>query len=312
MKDPDLGRLEPVDLETAWDNEPAGFTPWLAEPENLRLLGDAVGCELELEALEMPVGSFRADIVCRDAGTGTRVLIENQLDRSDHGHLGQTFTYAAGLDAADVVWLAQRFTDEHRRALDWLNRIAGGAVRFFGLEIELWRIDGSRAAPRFNVVCGPSDDALSRGAARFPREESGHRGYWSGVLERLDSADGPVSGKRQPPDKRRMVFRGGRKGFDIVVTAPRWKSRLGVQLYIRGNDARRRFALLEAQKAEIERELGYALTWDERPRERACIVSLYLHGADPDNEADWPRQHDWIASHVNDIYRVFAWRVKTM
>ena len=100
MSDHALSRLEPVDLETVWDNEPAAFTPWLAEEENLRILGDALGFDLELEALERTVGPFRADIACHDTCIGERVLIENQLGRSDHVHLGRTFTYAAGLDAA--------------------------------------------------------------------------------------------------------------------------------------------------------------------------------------------------------------------
>ena len=159
MDDLNLGRLEPVDIDTVWDSEPAGFTPWLARAENLGTLGAALGLRLELEAQEMAVGALRADLVCRDADTGRPVLIENQLGRSDHAHLGQTIAYAAGIDAAAVIWLARRFSDEHRLALGWLNGIAGDKTRFFGLEIELWKIDDSRAAPRFDVVSGPGSGA---------------------------------------------------------------------------------------------------------------------------------------------------------
>src|ERR1700690_2731972 len=111
-----LGRLVKVELREAWISESTDFTPWLALPENIRLLGEAIGMELEVEAQEKEVGPFRADILCRDTGTG--VLIENQLERTDHTHLGQLVTYAAGLDAVTIVWLAQRFTEEHRAALD--------------------------------------------------------------------------------------------------------------------------------------------------------------------------------------------------
>ncbi len=149
-----LGRLERVELRQVWTGEAADFPPWLAQ--NIAVLGDALNLELELEAQEQPVGPFRADILCKDTATGQWVLIENQLARTDHTHLGQLLTYAAGLDAVTVVWVAARFTDEHRAALDWLNAHTGEDIDFFGLEIELWRIGSSPIAPKFNVVSKPN------------------------------------------------------------------------------------------------------------------------------------------------------------
>src|SRR5438874_2064357 len=152
-----LGRLEKVDLRTVWTNEAGDFTPWLGREENLRLLGDAIDIELEPEAQEKYVGPFRADLLCKDAATGDWVLIENQLERTDHTHLGQLLTYAAGLQAVTIVWVAERFTDEHRATLDWLNEITDDQINFFGLEIELWRIADSPVAPKFNIVSQPND-----------------------------------------------------------------------------------------------------------------------------------------------------------
>ena len=103
------------------------------------------------------MGPFRADLLCKDTATGDWVLIENQLERSDHGHLGQLLTYAAGLKAVTIVWIAEQFTEEHRATLDWLNEITGEQFSFFALEIELWRIGGSPVAPKFNVACRPND-----------------------------------------------------------------------------------------------------------------------------------------------------------
>ena len=113
MKDQALGRLIRVDLRDIWTREDNDFTPWLAREENLVILGETLGIDLELEAQEKAVGPFRADVLCKDIGTGTWVLIENQLERTDHGHLGQLLTYASGLEAVTVVWIAARFTDEH-------------------------------------------------------------------------------------------------------------------------------------------------------------------------------------------------------
>src|SRR5437879_13375183 len=121
MSDVKLGRLEKIDLRKVWASESGNFTPWLARPENVSLLSEAIGIALEVEAQEKNVGPFRADILCKDKDDGTWVLIENQLERTDHAHLGQLLTYATGLEAATIVWVAQTFTAEHRATLDWLN-----------------------------------------------------------------------------------------------------------------------------------------------------------------------------------------------
>ena len=152
-----LGRLEQIDLREAWESEPGHFTPWLAQDENLRLLGETIGIDLECEAQEKKVGLFRADILCKNMATDEWVLIENQLERSDHTHLGQLLTYAAGLNTVTIVWIARQFTDEHRAALDWLNEHTSDKISFFALEVELWRIGDSPIAPKFNIVCKPND-----------------------------------------------------------------------------------------------------------------------------------------------------------
>src|SRR5690242_9746546 len=152
-----LGRLAKVELRDIWASEATSFTPWLAREENLAVLAETLGLELELEAQEKAVGPFRADILCKELGTNSWVLVENQLERTDHCHLGQLLTYASGLEAVTIVWIAARFTEEHRSTLDWLNKITDDSFRFFGLEVELWRIGSSPAAPKFNIVSKPND-----------------------------------------------------------------------------------------------------------------------------------------------------------
>ena len=137
------------------DNRIRRFYPWLAKEENLSLLGETIGIELELESQEKDVGPFRADILCKDTATDNWVLIENQLERTDHTHLGQLLTYAAGLNAVTIVWIAERFTAEHRAALDWLNEKTDEKINFFGLEIELWQIGDSPIAPNLILSVNP-------------------------------------------------------------------------------------------------------------------------------------------------------------
>ena len=152
-----LGRLEKVPLRDFWKHEAADFTPWLAAEENISLLEEVIGLELAVEAQEQRVGPFRADLLCKDTGSNQWVLIENQIESTDHRHLGQLLTYAAGLEAVTIVWIAERFTEEHRAALDWLNQITDERFTFFGLEIELWRIGDSPIAPKFNLISKPNN-----------------------------------------------------------------------------------------------------------------------------------------------------------
>ena len=157
MDDGPFGDLDPVDPATVWKSEPTEFIPWLASAKRLAHLSRALGLDLEPMAQEAPVGRFRADLVCRDRGSGTGVVIEAQLGPGDHSHLGQPLTYALGLSAGTVVWLATRFHAEHRVALDGLNEITDGKIRCFAVAMDLWRIGDSHAAPQFTVFAAPPD-----------------------------------------------------------------------------------------------------------------------------------------------------------
>src|SRR4029077_1332791 len=174
-------------------------------PENLAILADTLGLELELEAQERPVGPFRADILCKDVATDRWVLIENQLERTDHSHLGQLLTYASGLEAVTIVWIAARFTEEHRSTLDWLNKITDESFRFFGLEVELWRIGTSAAAPKFNLVSKPNEWSHSVAQAARAIDEAElsetrvmQRAYWAAFDKILAASRGPVTGGKKP------------------------------------------------------------------------------------------------------------------
>ena len=164
MNDRTLGRLTPVELRDIWSSEASDFTPWLVREENLSILGEVLGVELELEAQERAVGPFRADILCKEIGSGTWVLVENQLERSDHLHLGQLLTYASGLEAVTIVWIAARFTEEHRSTLDWLNRITDESFRFFGL-----RSSCGELASRLRRRSSTSSRSRTTGHARVRR-----------------------------------------------------------------------------------------------------------------------------------------------
>jgi hypothetical protein len=314
-----LGRLERVELRDIWTSEASDFTPWLARAENLSVLGEALGMELELEAQERNVGPFRADILCKEIGTDRWVLVENQLERTDHGHLGQLLTYASGLEAVTIVWIAARFTEEHRSTLDWLNRITDESFRFFGLEVELWKIGESPAAPKFNVISKPNDWSQSVAQAARAIDEADlsetrtvQKAYWSALNPVLSAAAGPVSGNRKAQPQSWMAYPIGRTFFALGAVMVRPKNQIRAELYISGGDAKRFFVLLRAQKEQVERELGYALEWEELPSKRDCRIACYLNDLDPEDESDWPRQHEWLAKRLNDFHRVFSQRVRAL
>jgi len=208
-----LSRLKKVQLRKAWVSESSDFTPWLAEAKNLALLGETLEMNLELEAQEKNVGPFRADILCRDLGNDSYVLIENQLERTDHSHLGQLLTYAAGLSAVSIIWVAERFTDEHRAALDWLNEKTPEGINFFGLEVELWQIGDSPFAPKFNIVSKPNEWTRSLIETRKNTELGQFcLEYWTGVFERVAKA-GILQATAKPMRRKDTKFDVGWKHF---------------------------------------------------------------------------------------------------
>lgn len=314
-----LGRLTRVDLRDIWISEASDFTPWLAREDNLAVLAETLSIDLELEAQEKAVGPFRADVLCKDIGSGSWVLVENQLERTDHSHLSQLLTYASGLEAVTIVWIAARFTEEHRSTLDLLNKITDESFRFFGLEVELWKIGDSPAAPKFNIVSKPNDWSRSVAQAARAIDDTElsetrltQRAYWTAFHEVLDRAAGPVLGNRKPQPQSWMAYSIGRSGFHVGAVMIRLKRQIRAELYIAGNDAKAFFHLLREQQQSIEHALGYKLDWEELPARRDSRVSVSLTDVDPEDEKDWSRQHAWLADKLNEMHRVFLTRVREL
>ena len=321
----EFGRLERVGLRQAWTHEATGFTPWLALPDNLKLLGDTIGIDLELEAQEANVGPFRADILCKDTLTDHWVLIENQLERTDHTHLGQLLTYAAGLKAVTIVWIANAFTSEHRAALDWLNEITDSKFNFFGLEVQLWRIGDSQVAPKFNAVCSPNNwsKTVAEGAAKVEAGAltEGRRlqlAFWTGFsdfLLRNESRVRPVS----PQPQQWLSFGIGRAGCSLhtIASLKNSESRsadsneVRVQLELKNDLSKPWFDELYRDADAIASELGYAPTWRRLDNSQSSLISV-RRVCDLRDENSWPELYAWLLERLNDFHRVFQSRVKAL
>lgn len=310
-----LSKLERVSLREAWKHEAGEFTPWLAETENLNALADALGVsELVLVSTEHWVGDFKLDILCTDGDE--QVIIENQLDETDHKHLGQILAYAAGVGAKKVVWVAESFRPEHVAALQFLNENTTESLGFFGVQIELWRIGSSPLAPKFEVVVKPNDWAkMGREQARAVSSASPtkqlQQKFWTALIERL-AKNAPQIRPQKPRPQHWLNNSIGRSGFGLNITANTRDERLGVELWIPGAEAKKHFADLVAQKKGIEEKLGFELDWQELPDAKACRIATWYSHASIEDESRWDEYLNWLTERLVKMDQVLRRIVKAL
>lgn len=313
-----LDRLKRVDLREVWEDEASKFTPWLAQEDNLDLLGDTIGIDLELEATEKDVGPFRADILCKDTVTEHWVLIENQLAKTDHGHLGQLLTYAAGLNAVTIVWIAAPFTDEHRATLDWLNDITDDDFRFFGLEIEAWRIGDSLPAPKFNIISKPNDWSRSLGQAarqmstgELTNTQGVYLRYWMKFREHLSETGSPLRPRSARPSHY-FDFSIGKTGYWVSAVVSAQEKWIGVMLNISDDPDSSIIGQLAGEKETIEAGIGASLEWREMRNRKASRIVLRRSETDPLDQADWSSQFEWLDDALRKFESAFRQRVRKL
>ncbi len=307
-------------MRKTWFDEARDFTPWLARPENLSVLSEYLGMGedgLELESVEKFVGPYRADILCKSTSNGEWILIENQLERTDHNHLGQLIVYAAGLEAKTIIWISKQVSPEHKAAMEWLNQISDGGPSFFALEIELWRIGGSELAPRFNVVVSPNDWTRSAATAKKGLETNElselrqkQLRYWQefeGLIAKSGGAIRPV--KAQP---QIWVSHGiGKTGVSLNASLSFRENWVRAEIYLGGRTAQTFFDQLIEEREDIESEFGVPLDWYDGAEmdRRISVKKIFASVADPDS---WYEQHTWLFEQLTSLHRVFRERVRKL
>lgn len=312
---PPLCKLKRVPLRQAWKHEANDFTPWLAEDDNLEALADALGIsELELVATEHWVGDFKLDILCTDGDE--QVVIENQLEETDHKHLGQILAYAAGVDARKVIWIAESFRPEHLAALQFLNVNTNDELSFFGVQIELWRIGDSPLAPKFEVVVKPNNWARAgreqaRAVSAATPLKQLQLKFWTALVERLGK-DATQIRPAKPGPYHWLNTSIGRSGFGLNITANTRDERLGVELYLSGTEAKRQFSNLLLKKDQIEAELCYLLDWQELPNKTASRIATWRSEASIEDECRWEEYQAWIIEQLVAMERVLRPVVKAL
>lgn len=296
----ELGKLERLSARQAWPHEAQDFTPWLLA--NADALGEVMGMDLELSAAEHGVGDFSLDLIGFDVSTDERVIVENQLAKSDHSHLGQLLTYAGGTDAVNVVWIADGFRSEHRAALDWLNERTDERTRFFAVEVSAVRIGNSPLAPLFEVVVQPNDwqKEIRTTAAATPRtlRQETYRRFWGLFLDRLHEAAPGWTNTRTPLAQNWMNLPAGSSVAHYAMVFA--KEGLRVEIYFSSNSREvneANFARFEEQRTVFEEAFGAPLEWDRLDGKKACRISFNTPG-DLDDEQAWVEFVEWFVTNV--------------
>lgn len=298
-----LGKIKRItDVRSVWHHEEKDFSKWLVQDENLKQLSDAIGIDIVLEERESSVGNFSVDLYALEEGTERRIIIENQLEDTNHDHLGKLITYASGKGAEVIIWVVKRARDEHRQAIEWLNQNTGVNIGFFLVEIELWQIDDSAIAPKFNVVERPNDWAKQmKNVDSLSETKQLQLRFWQQLSEYIRCKDSYAKEftprKAQPQHWYNLSV--GSSSYHIGLTVNTQKNRLGAEIYI--TDDKDKFAMFKEHAQEIEKLIGEKVEWREATKATRIIT---LHSCDISEKEQWNDAFNWLMDKALAFKRV--------
>ncbi len=299
-----FGKLKKVPLREMWSHEASNFTPWLAA--NIEELGLAIGMELELVEREASVGDFSLDLLAKDLGSTKTVIIENQLTQTDHDHLGKLLTYAAGFSASIVIWISESIREEHRQALDWLNQRTDSDTFFFGVVVEVIKIDESKPAFNFKIVASPNEWQKSK-SFRTPRASISTKGekyrtYFQSLIDELREKHHFTGAKAGQPQNW-YSFSSGISGITYGANFSQGgKARTEVYIDLGDQDKNKQvFDLLQQESTQIETELGDDVSWERLDDKRASRLAIYINGNIEDSDAELEIIKTW---HIDKLLKL--------
>ena len=306
----ELGKLEKVkDLRSVWKHEANNFTKWLSKEENVNTLGEEVGIDIELLSTEAKTGSFSTDILAVEANTNNKIIIENQLEATNHDHLGKIITYASGHDAKTIIWIVKDAREEHRQAIDWLNEHTDEEINIFLCKIELWKIGDSAIAPKFQIVSSPNNwsKTVKRSLDnKMTSTKMLQYDYWTKVKEEIDlNYDNFNSRKPQAQSWYNLAL--GSSLAHISMDVNTKTSEIKAQIWIPDNKPL--FDHLYNSKDEIESELGFELVWERLDSKKASYMFI-TKDMNILDENNWDESIKWHLNTASKLYDSFSERIK--
>lgn len=281
----ELGRLEKIELREVWRHEALDFTRWLARKENIALLSKEVGIDIEVIETEMSVGRYNVDIYARDTESSKRIVIENQLENTNHDHLGKMLVYAAGLDADIAIWVVKDVNEEHRQAVEWLNDNSFEKINIFLVKVELWQIDNSPIAPKFQVICEPNNWAKvlkQQSKDNITDLELKQMEYWQGFVDYAKSKDKTYISQR-PSIYNWYVIRIGSSDYKIKLVHSVNSDMIRCQLEIFNDEI---YKKLEQYKNEIDNKIN-GLEWEYLEDRKVNRISCSNNSKNNDSSYVW-------------------------
>ena len=301
----ELGRLQKIDLRKAWKHEALDFTNWLAKDENIALLSDEIGIGIQVIQTEASVGKFNVDILAEEENTGRKVVIENQLERTDHSHLGQIITYASGYDAEIIIWIVKEVRDEHKQAIDWLNEHTDEKINFFAIKMELWQIGSSPFAPKFQIISKPNDwaKAIKKSASQFELTDTRllQLEFWNKFKEYAQSNNSKLRLRKAYPEHWYTISFGSSDAH-ISLTINSQSNQIACEMFI--SDSKDLFYELEKEKGKIEQELDMKLEWMALEGNKISKIKI-SSTADINDYDNWNEYFEWLENTASKFQKVF-------
>ncbi len=303
-----IGKLVEVDVRELWKHEQYDFSKWLSKEENIEYLNDILGLTLVEINTEVYVGPYRCDLVARDETTGITVIVENQLEGTNHDHLGKIVTYASGLDAKVIVWIVTDSKEEHRSAIEWLNNNTVNDINFFLIEIHAYKIGNSAPAPKFEVVEKPND-FVKRGRtnnkddSELNRSQAERLFFWEEFNKVVIQRGKPFNLRKATTDHWYDVAIGSSEAH-IAINLVNKDRNIVVELYINNN--KELFDRLYENKDEIESQLGFPLEWDRLDTKKAARVKHYINGLNFENQSNYNALMNTtidVAVNMRDVFK---------
>lgn len=304
----ELSTLKKINLRAYWQHEALDFTRWLVRDENLQLLSDEIGISLIDAKAEEATGRYTVDIVAKDADSDKRVIIENQLEFTDHKHLGQLITYASGFNASIIIWIVKEAREEHQKAIEWLNNNTNAQLSFILIQMELWQIDNSRYAPKFHILVQPNDWAKQLQSSGNESKELTETKltqleFWSQFIIHTKENTTSLRIGRKPRAQHWYNISFGSSDAHISLTASMRDNWVACEIYI--PNAPKLYNTFYENKEIIEEALAMELEWMALENKKASRIKIERNAL-IGNEEEWQEYFQWLRITAEKMANTFS------